>query len=128
MKSSTGDINPMSLLILAMLKLILHRDLIIISASIGLNLSKKISQHQGVTFKQFLSDSYTNSFFMKPKVINELLKIISDLRSSYTTGVDGICSTIMKYYCRATGSLYQPLFKYWHCNQNDKNCQDNSNF
>ena len=65
-------------------------------ASIGINLAKNISQPQGVTFKHFLSGSYINSFFMIPTDSTELLKIILDLRSSYTAGVDGLCSKIMK--------------------------------
>lgn len=67
-------------------------------ASIGINLSKKISQPQGVTIKDFLSGSYTDSFFMIPTDSSELLKIILDLRSSYSAGVDGICSKIMKAF------------------------------
>ena len=33
---------------------------------------------------------------MKPTDSSELLKIILDLKSLYTAGVDGICSKIMK--------------------------------
>jgi len=34
--------------------------------SIGVNLSRKISQPQGFTFKHFLSGSYIHSFLMIP--------------------------------------------------------------
>jgi len=38
---------------------------------------------KGITFKHFLSGSYTHSFFMMPTDSTELLKIILDLRCGW---------------------------------------------
>lgn len=64
--------------------------------SIGEKLSNKIVQPQGITFDHYLRGSYANSFFMKPTNCDEVYKIITNLRSSYTAGEDEISGKILK--------------------------------
>ena len=65
-------------------------------SSIGATLSSQINQPQGVSFNHFLSGNYPCSLFMKPTHSDELIRIISDLKSSHTAGVDGICTKVLK--------------------------------
>lgn len=64
--------------------------------SIGENISNKINQPQGASFRQFVSGNYLKSFFLKPTDGNEVSKIIVNMKSSHTAGADGICSKTLK--------------------------------
>lgn len=56
--------------------------------SIGEDLAANIRQPQGTSFQQYLTCNYLCSFFLKPTDSNELFKIIMDLKSSNTAGID----------------------------------------
>lgn len=64
--------------------------------SIGKNLSQKINQPHNATFRQNLKGNYLNSLFLRPTDRDEVLKIVMKMKSSYTAGVDNICSKILK--------------------------------
>ena len=64
--------------------------------SIGENLAANLRQPQGASFQQYLTGNYMHSFFLKPTDRNEIFKIIMELKSSNTAGIDGISSKILK--------------------------------
>lgn len=63
--------------------------------SLGEDLAQKIRPPNGSSFRHYLYGNYMQSFFMKPTDKTEIHKIITNLKSSRTGGVDGICSKIL---------------------------------
>ena len=64
--------------------------------SIGENLSRKINQPQGTSFKQYLSGTYPDSFFLMPTNGAEVFNIIMSMKNSNSAGEDEISSRILK--------------------------------
>lgn len=64
--------------------------------SIGSNISSKISQPQNASFNDYLSGNYLNSFFLNPTNCYEVYKIVMNMKSSNSAGIDGISSKILK--------------------------------
>lgn len=77
--------------------------------SIGANLSKNITQPHSVSYKQYMSGNYPNSFFLKPTDATELHNIIMALKSSNSAGEDEISSKILKSIAK---EIIEPLT---HC-------------
>ena len=50
---------------------------------------------EGASFDRYLSGNYPDSFFAIPTDENELLKIITHMKSTHTAGHDNICSKIL---------------------------------
>lgn len=75
-------------------------------------------------YVQYLTGNYLRPFFLKPTDSNELFKIIMDLKSSNTAGIDGNISTILKKNCHcdlgAPRSLQQPFPNNRDCIKNGK--------
>lgn len=66
-------------------------------SSIGETITKTINPPGGATYQQYLKDSYLHSFFLAPTDKVEVTKIIKSLKTSYTVGVDDICSKTVKF-------------------------------
>ena len=78
-------------------------------ASIGENLSEKINQPQGTSFKQYLTGNYMDSFYLKPTNRDEIFNIIMAMKNSNSAGQDEISSKILK---SIANEIVEPLA---HC-------------
>ena len=77
--------------------------------SIGENLSEKINQPQGISYKEYLTGNYLNSFYLKPTNRDEIYNIIMAMKSSNSAGEDEISSKILK---AIANEIVEPLA---HC-------------
>jgi len=65
-------------------------------SSVGKNLSQQCGPTGDVNYKTFLRNNYPSSCYFRPTCKLEVTNIINKIKSSYTAGVDGICSKILK--------------------------------
>ena len=63
--------------------------------NVGSNLAKSISS-SSFSFKQFMSCQETESFFIKPTSVYEILKLSSSIKISKADGPDGISPRVIK--------------------------------
>ena len=63
--------------------------------NIGPSLATKIP-HSTVDHKSYLSGSFSDSFFASPTTPDEIINIVSSLKSSNSEGVDGINVNVIK--------------------------------
>ena len=65
--------------------------------NIGPNLASEINvdQNQG-NFSQFLHEPFDKSLFLRPTNSNEIVKIVQSLKTSKSTGYDGISVNLLK--------------------------------
>ena len=77
--------------------------------SIRENLSRKIIQPKGISFKKYLTGNFPNSFFLKPTNRDETYNIIMTMKPSNSAGKDEISSKILK---SIANDIAQPLA---HC-------------
>ena len=62
---------------------------------IGPNLASKFNIDQN-SYKQYLDEQFYKSLFLRPTSSHEIIKVVQSLKSTKSTGYDGICVNLLK--------------------------------